>query len=229
MPGGGVALLRSQAAVLEGRRQARGRRGHRRPHRRQVARGPAQADRRERRPRGRRRRRAGPRPDAAPRASTPPPATTRTSSSSASSTPPRSPARRCRTRRRSRRCSSPPRPSSPTSPRRTPPPCPAAAMDGLLTEVGRPLSDGGLPGSPEATGPRGRSPRVRAAVLELGIVVRRVVELLTSSTTSSSPRSKTSRAWAQACRCRASSLQSRLVDRAARRTRRGPRRAAGRR
>ena len=35
-----------------------GRRGHRRPHRRQGARGPAQADRRERRPRGRRRRRA---------------------------------------------------------------------------------------------------------------------------------------------------------------------------
>ena len=89
VPGGGVALLRSQAAVHEGRRQPAGRRGHRCPHRRQVARGAAQADRRERRPRGRRRGRAGARPDRAPRASTPPPATTRTSSSSASSTPPR--------------------------------------------------------------------------------------------------------------------------------------------
>ena len=59
VPGGGVALLRSQAAVLERGRHARGRRGHRRPHRRQGARGPAQADRRERRHGGRRRRRAG--------------------------------------------------------------------------------------------------------------------------------------------------------------------------
>ena len=122
VPGGGVALLRAQAAVLKAADGLQRRRGHRRPHRRQVARGAAQADRRERRPRGRRRRRAGPRPRRAPRASTPPPATTRTWSRSASSTPPRSPARRCRTRRRSPPCSSPPRPSSPTSPSR-PRPC----------------------------------------------------------------------------------------------------------
>ena len=62
VPGGGVALLRAQAAVLEGRRRAPGRRGHRCPPGRQVARGPAQADRRERRPRRRRRRREGSQP-----------------------------------------------------------------------------------------------------------------------------------------------------------------------
>ena len=62
VPGGGVALLRAQAAVRQGRRRPAGRRGHRGPHRRQVARGAAQADRRERRHRGRRRRPAGPRP-----------------------------------------------------------------------------------------------------------------------------------------------------------------------
>ena len=62
VPGGGVALLRAQAARAEGRRRLSGRRGHGRPHGRQVARGPAQADRRERRPRGRRRRRAGAQP-----------------------------------------------------------------------------------------------------------------------------------------------------------------------
>ena len=62
VPGGGVSLLRAQAAVLKAADGAPGRRGHRRPHRRQVARGPAQADRRERRPRGWRRRRAGARP-----------------------------------------------------------------------------------------------------------------------------------------------------------------------
>ena len=45
-PGGGVALLRAQAAVLEVADDARGRRGHRRPPRRQGARGAAQADRR---------------------------------------------------------------------------------------------------------------------------------------------------------------------------------------
>ena len=63
VPGGGVALLRAQAAVLKAADGLARRRGHRRPHRRQVARGPAQADRRERRHRGRRRRRAGARPD----------------------------------------------------------------------------------------------------------------------------------------------------------------------
>ncbi len=60
VPGGGVALLRSQAAVHEGCRLAVRRRGHRRPAGRQVARGPAQADRRERRSRGWRRGAAGP-------------------------------------------------------------------------------------------------------------------------------------------------------------------------
>ena len=89
VPGGGVSLLRSQPAVPKAADCADRRRGHRRPPRGQVARGPAQADRRERRPRGRRRRRAGARPQRVPRASTPPPATTRTSSRSASSTPPR--------------------------------------------------------------------------------------------------------------------------------------------
>ena len=57
---------------------ARGRRGHRCPHRGQGARGAAQADRRQRRPRGRRRRREGAQPRRAARASTPPPASTRT-------------------------------------------------------------------------------------------------------------------------------------------------------
>ena len=60
VPGGGVSLLRSQRGGAQGRRCAVRRRGDRRPHRRQVARGPDQADRRERRPRGRRRRPAGP-------------------------------------------------------------------------------------------------------------------------------------------------------------------------
>ena len=59
VPGGGVALLRAQAAVLEGRRRPQRRRGDRCPHGGQVARGAAQADRRERRHGGRRRRRAG--------------------------------------------------------------------------------------------------------------------------------------------------------------------------
>ncbi len=60
VPGGGVALLRSQAAVLKVADSAVRRRGHRCPARRQVARGAAQADRRERRSRGWRRGRAGP-------------------------------------------------------------------------------------------------------------------------------------------------------------------------
>ena len=59
VPGGGVALLRSQAAVLEGRRGPARRRGDRRPPGGQVARVADQADRRERRHGGRRRRRAG--------------------------------------------------------------------------------------------------------------------------------------------------------------------------
>ena len=118
------ARRRRRAAACAGRRQRRcrqphGRRGHRCPHGGQEPRGPAEADRRERR-HGRwrrRRRRSGTSP--APKASTPPPACTRTWSRSASSTLPRSPARRCRTQRRSRPCSSPPKLSSPTSRRRT--------------------------------------------------------------------------------------------------------------
>ena len=125
--GGGVTLLRAQAKVLDAAKDLAGRRGHRCPHRGPGARGAAEADRHQRRPRGRRGRRAGAPPRRAPpRASTPPPASTRTWSRPASSTPPRSPARRCRTQRRSRPCSSPPRPSSPTSPKRRRPPCPEA-------------------------------------------------------------------------------------------------------
>ena len=59
VPGGGVALLRAQTGRAGGDQRARGRRGDGCRHRAQVARGAAQADRRERRPRGRRRRRAG--------------------------------------------------------------------------------------------------------------------------------------------------------------------------
>ncbi len=62
VPGGGVALLRAQATVARARQHPQRRRGHRRPHRGQVARGAAQADRRERRPRGRRRGREGAQP-----------------------------------------------------------------------------------------------------------------------------------------------------------------------
>ena len=59
VPGGGVALLRSQAKVIERANSLERRRGDRCPHRGQVARGAAQADRRERRPRGWRGRREG--------------------------------------------------------------------------------------------------------------------------------------------------------------------------
>ena len=63
VPGGGVALLRSQAAIHETRRQARGRRVDRREDRGARGRGAAQADRGQRRPRGRRRRGEGPAPE----------------------------------------------------------------------------------------------------------------------------------------------------------------------
>ena len=66
VPGGGVALLRAQAAILDRRREARGRRGHRCPHRGPGRRGAAEADRRQRRPRGRRRGREGAQPRRAP-------------------------------------------------------------------------------------------------------------------------------------------------------------------
>ena len=90
VPGGGVALLRAQAAHPRRGREARGRRGHRCPHRGPGRRGAAEADRGQRRPRGRRRRRARcATSKARPRASTPPPASTRTWSRPASSTPPR--------------------------------------------------------------------------------------------------------------------------------------------
>ena len=66
VPGGGVALLRAQTAILETGREARGRRGHRCPHRGPGRRGAAEADRGQRRPRGWRRRREGARPARAP-------------------------------------------------------------------------------------------------------------------------------------------------------------------
>ena len=116
--GGGVALLRAQAAVLDVAKDLAGDEATGARIVAQRARGAAQADRQQRRPRGRRRRREGASASTRrARASTPPPASTRTWSRPASSTPPRSPARRCRTQPRSRPCSSPPRPSSPTSPR----------------------------------------------------------------------------------------------------------------
>ena len=65
VPGGGVALLRAQAAHPRRGREARGRRGHRCPHRGPGRRGAAEADRRQRRPRGRRRRREGAQPEEA--------------------------------------------------------------------------------------------------------------------------------------------------------------------
>ena len=63
------------------------------------------------------------------RVSTPPLASTRTCSRPASSMRPRSPGQRCRTRRRSPRCSSPPRRSSSTSPRTSAPAMPGGGMD----------------------------------------------------------------------------------------------------
>ena len=58
--GGGVALIQAGAGLFEGLGPGR-RRGHRREHRQGRAGGPAQADRDQRRPRGRRRRGEGPR------------------------------------------------------------------------------------------------------------------------------------------------------------------------
>ena len=65
--GGGVTLLRAAGKVLDAGQGPAGRRGHRRPHRGPGPRGAAQADRRQRRPRGRRRRRAGAQPRLADR------------------------------------------------------------------------------------------------------------------------------------------------------------------
>ena len=66
VPGGGVALLRAQAKVLELADDARGRRGDRRPDRGPCARRAAQADRGQRRHRGWRRRREGARTSRVP-------------------------------------------------------------------------------------------------------------------------------------------------------------------
>jgi chaperonin GroEL len=71
------------------RQDARGRRGHRCPHRGQGRRGAPQADRRQRRHGGRRRRREGEGHEGRRGATTPPPTPTRTSSRPASPTPPR--------------------------------------------------------------------------------------------------------------------------------------------
>jgi chaperonin GroEL len=125
VPGGGVALVRSQAAVLSAAKKLDG----------DVATGARLVAKAIEEPLRQIALNAGIEPGVAServkawraaRASTPPPATTRTSSRPAWPTPPRSPARPSRTLRRSPRCSSRPRPSSPTSPR-TPPPMPAAA------------------------------------------------------------------------------------------------------
>ena len=66
VPGGGVALLRAQAADPRRGREARRRRGHRGPHRGPGRRGAAEADRRQRRPRRWRRRREGAQPEGPP-------------------------------------------------------------------------------------------------------------------------------------------------------------------
>ena len=62
VPGGGVALLRSQVRILEAADKLERRRGHRRAHGGQGRRGAAEPDRRERRPRGWRHRRQGAQP-----------------------------------------------------------------------------------------------------------------------------------------------------------------------
>ena len=67
VPGGGVALLRAQTAILETAEKLDGRRVHRRPHRGPGRRGAAEADRGQRRPRGRRRGREGAQPQGRPR------------------------------------------------------------------------------------------------------------------------------------------------------------------
>ena len=77
--GGGVTLLRAQSAVLEARRHAERRRGNGCPSGGHLARRSAQADRRERRHRGRHRRRDRAWHCPATRASTRRPASTRTS------------------------------------------------------------------------------------------------------------------------------------------------------
>ena len=75
--GGGVALIQAGARPFE-KLEPRRRRGDRREHRQGRARGPAQADRDQRRPRGRRRGGEGAQPAARVTASTPPPASTST-------------------------------------------------------------------------------------------------------------------------------------------------------
>ena len=75
--GGGVALIQAGARPVRGPRPGR-RRGHRREHRPGRAGGSAQADRDQRRPRGRRRRGEGPRTCPRARAWTRPPVSTRT-------------------------------------------------------------------------------------------------------------------------------------------------------
>ncbi len=94
------------------------RRGHWCQHRPARARGPAEADRPQRRPRRRSCGREGPRPEGRMGPQRRHRRVRRHDRRPASSSRPRSPARRCRTRRRSLHCSSPPRQSSPTSPRR---------------------------------------------------------------------------------------------------------------
>ena len=89
VPGGGVALLRAQAAILERAEKLEGDEATGAPHRGPGGRGAAEADRRQRRPRGRRRRREGAQPEGRRGPRTPPPASTRTCSRPASSTPPR--------------------------------------------------------------------------------------------------------------------------------------------
>ena len=137
VPGGGVALVRSQAAVLAAAKKLDGDEATGARLVAKVDRGAPPPDRPQRRHRARRGRRAGEGAWRATRASTPPPATTRTSSRPAWPTPPRSPARPCRTPPRSRRSSSPPRPSSPTSPRMRPPACRVAAWRTSRTSAHR--------------------------------------------------------------------------------------------
>ena len=84
VPGGGVALLRAQSAVLDTAEKLEGDEATGCPHRGPGRRGAAEADRRQRRPRGWGHRREGAQPqEARPRVSTPPPASTRTCSSPA--------------------------------------------------------------------------------------------------------------------------------------------------
>ena len=104
-----------------------GRRGDRREHRARRPRGPAQADRDQRRPRGRRRGREGARPPARPRPQRRDRRVRRPDPGRHHRPGQGDPLGAAERRRRSRRCSSPPRPSSPTSPRRPLRPAPGGA------------------------------------------------------------------------------------------------------